>query len=150
MLLIPVQIFYTIIIGWQVMARVTVEDCAEVVPSRFELVALAAQRAKFITAGGEVTVDRDNDKNAVVALREIAAKTVDIDNLREGLIKGCQEKVNVDQYGVEEMDEAAAAEGDNISDEVLDEVASMAVPAGFDSDDDDGMMYDDEVIGADD
>jgi DNA-directed RNA polymerase subunit omega len=85
------------------MARVTVEDCAEVVHSRFELVALAAQRAKIIAAGGAITIDRNNDKNAVVALREIAERTVDVDVLRENLIQSSQEKVNVDEYGVEEI-----------------------------------------------
>jgi DNA-directed RNA polymerase subunit omega len=92
------------------MARVTVEDCAQVVPSRFELVAIAAQRAKTITAGAEITVERDNDKNAVVALREIAEETVDPDKLRENLIQTCQDKVNVDEYGVEEVSEEPNSE----------------------------------------
>jgi len=90
-----------------VMARVTVEDCAEVVRSRFELVALAAQRAKVISAGGEITVSRDNDKNAVIALREIADKAVDADALREQVIQARQTQVNVDEYGVEESDDEA-------------------------------------------
>ena len=59
------------------MARVTVEDCVEKIPNRFELVMLAAQRARNISAGAELTIDRDNDKNPVVALREIAEQTVD-------------------------------------------------------------------------
>lgn len=70
------------------MARITVEDCVERVPSRFELVMLAAQRARDVSAGASLSVDRDNDKNPVVALREIAGKTVDFDHLRYELIHG--------------------------------------------------------------
>lgn len=69
------------------MARVTVEDCILNVPNRFDLVLLSAQRAKQITSGNPLTVDRDNDKDAVVALREIADKTVSLDGLREELIQ---------------------------------------------------------------
>lgn len=72
------------------MARVTVEDCIEKVPNRFELVLLAARRARAISAGAPLTLDRDNDKNPVVALREIAESTVDIDELREDVIAGLQ------------------------------------------------------------
>jgi DNA-directed RNA polymerase subunit omega len=70
------------------MARITVEDCVERVPSRFELVMLAAQRARDISAGAGLTVERDNDKNPVVALREIADETVELDHLRYELIHG--------------------------------------------------------------
>ena len=69
------------------MARVTVEDCIEKVPNRFELVLLAAQRARNISRGEEITVDRDNDKNPVVALREIADATVELSRLESDLIK---------------------------------------------------------------
>lgn len=72
------------------MARITVEDCIGRVPSRFELVMLAAQRARDISAGSALTVDRDNDKNPVVALREIAEQTVKPDELRESLITSLQ------------------------------------------------------------
>ena len=68
------------------MARVTVEDCIEKVPNRFSLVLLAAHRARGISAGAQILVDRDNDKNPVVALREIADDVVDADDLRETLI----------------------------------------------------------------
>src|ERR1041385_2464234 len=68
------------------MARVTVEDCIERVPNRFNLVLLAAHRARAISAGSPIMVDRDNDKNPVVALREIADDTVDSEELREALI----------------------------------------------------------------
>ena len=69
------------------MARVTVEDCVERVPNRFELVLLAAQRARNISRGEEITVDRDNDKNPVVALREIAGETVPLKKLEQDLVK---------------------------------------------------------------
>ncbi|MFT8675999.1 MAG: DNA-directed RNA polymerase subunit omega [Acetobacter sp.] len=69
------------------MARVTVEDCVEKVPNRFELVVYAAQRARNISRGEELTVDRDNDKNPVVSLREIAAETVVLGALRSDLIR---------------------------------------------------------------
>jgi DNA-directed RNA polymerase subunit omega len=69
------------------MARVTVEDCILNIPNRFELVTLAAQRAKQISAGNPITVDRDNDKDGVVSLREIADKTVDLAALREEIIE---------------------------------------------------------------
>ena len=70
------------------MARVTVEDCVAVIPNRYELVLLAAQRARDIAAGMPLTVDRDNDKNAVVALREIAEQTIDLEELRRHIVKG--------------------------------------------------------------
>ena len=79
------------------MARVTVEDCVLKVPNRFELVILSAQRAREIAAGGSLTVDRDNDKNPVVALREIAAETVPLEHLQNALIKGMQKHVEVDE-----------------------------------------------------
>jgi DNA-directed RNA polymerase subunit omega len=72
------------------MARVTVEDCVEKVPNRFSLVLLAAHRARAVSAGAPLMVDRDNDKNPVVALREIADDVVDSDALREGLIVSLQ------------------------------------------------------------
>ena len=79
------------------MARVTVEDCVEKIPNRFELVMLAAQRARNISAGAELTIDRDNDKNPVVALREIAEQTVDYDDLRNGMVSGLQRHVEADE-----------------------------------------------------
>jgi DNA-directed RNA polymerase subunit omega len=79
------------------MARVTVEDCILQVPNRFELVMLAAQRARAVSAGAALTVDRDNDKNPVVALREIADKTVELDQLRQSVVNGLQRHVEVDE-----------------------------------------------------
>jgi DNA-directed RNA polymerase subunit omega len=69
------------------MARVTVEDCVQRIPNRFELVLLAAQRARNISRGEEITVDRDNDKNPVVALREIADETITLEKLNSDLLK---------------------------------------------------------------
>ncbi|WP_323761129.1 DNA-directed RNA polymerase subunit omega [Maricaulis sp.] len=72
------------------MARVTVEDCIEKIPNRFRLVLMAAHRARNISAGSELTIDRDNDKNPVVALREIADETLDMDALKDSLVNGLQ------------------------------------------------------------
>jgi DNA-directed RNA polymerase subunit omega len=79
------------------MARVTVEDCVLKVPNRFELVLLAAQRARDVTAGAQITLERDNDKNPVVALREIADETIGLDALQNALIKGMQKHVEIDE-----------------------------------------------------
>ena len=79
------------------MARVTVEDCVLKIPNRFDLVMLAAQRARDISSGASLTLERDNDKNPVVALREIADESVDIENLAEALVQGMQKYVEVDE-----------------------------------------------------
>jgi len=79
------------------MARVTVEDCVEKVPNRFDLVMVAAQRSRDIATGAPITVDRDNDKNPVVSLREIADETVELDGLQEQLIRNLQRHVDVDE-----------------------------------------------------
>lgn len=79
------------------MARVTVEDCVDKVPNRFELVLLAAHRARQISTGAEITIDRDNDKNPVVALREIADETLSPDDLRESAIESHQRQIEVDE-----------------------------------------------------
>ena len=76
------------------MARVTVEDCIEKIPNRFDLVLAAAQRARHISTGNPLTIDRDNDKNPVVALREIADETIDPDKLRDDIVKGLQKLTN--------------------------------------------------------
>lgn len=85
------------------MARVTVEDCVIKIPNRFDLVMLAAQRAREVVAGAPLTVDRDDDKNAVVALREIAEETVSLDHLQNALIQGLQKHVEVDEIEEEEQ-----------------------------------------------
>lgn len=79
------------------MARVTVEDCVDKVPNRFELVLLAAHRARSISAGAPITLDRENDKNPVVALREVAERTVSPEDLKEDLIHTMQRYVEVDE-----------------------------------------------------
>lgn len=85
------------------MARVTVEDCVDKIPNRFELVLLAAHRARAIANGSAITVEPDDDKNPVIALREIADRNIGPDDLREGLIHSIQKNVEVDEP------EAAAA-----------------------------------------
>ena len=78
------------------MARVTVEDCVDKIPNRFDLVLLAAQRARQISGGAELTIDRDRDKNPVVALREIAEETVLPDELTESVVQNMQ-RVQIDE-----------------------------------------------------
>jgi DNA-directed RNA polymerase subunit omega len=87
------------------MARVTVEDCVDKIPNRFDLVLLAAQRARQISGGADLTIDRDRDKNPVVALREIAEETVRPRNLQEAIV-GSLQKVQVDEE--DETDELAS------------------------------------------
>jgi DNA-directed RNA polymerase subunit omega len=79
------------------MARVTVEDCVVKVPNRFDLVLLAAQRAREITSGAPLSVDRDDDKNPVVALREIADSTIELDHLKDNLVRGMQKHIEMDE-----------------------------------------------------
>jgi DNA-directed RNA polymerase subunit omega len=79
------------------MARVTVEDCVDKVQNRFELVLLAAHRARSIATGSAITIEPENDKNPVIALREIADRTIPPDDLREGLIHSIQKNVEVDE-----------------------------------------------------
>lgn len=86
------------------MARVTVEDCVLKIPNRFQLVMMAAQRSRELSVGGELTVDRDNDKNPVVALREIADETIPLDELETAVVEGLQRNIDVDEI-VEEEDE---------------------------------------------
>ncbi|UTW53437.1 DNA-directed RNA polymerase subunit omega [bacterium SCSIO 12827] len=109
------------------MARVTVEDCVQKIPNRFELVMLAAQRARHISAGAPLAVDRDNDKNPVVALREIAEEAVTLPELEESLIKGMQKYVQMEE-SIEDLDPAVP--------EAM-QLSAMDATAGA-SDDDDG------------
>ncbi|SLN30614.1 DNA-directed RNA polymerase subunit omega [Roseovarius gaetbuli] len=106
------------------MARVTTEDCVDKVPNRFDLVMLAAHRAREIAAGASLTVDRDNDKNPVVALREIAEETQSADDLRERLIESNQSQIEVDEPEEDSMallmgGEADKPEADDMSEEKL-------------------------------
>ena len=79
------------------MARVTVEDCIDKVENRFELVLLASHRARMVSSGAQITIDRDNDKNPVVALREIADATLAPEDLKEDFIQSLQKHVEVDE-----------------------------------------------------
>ncbi|WP_377193197.1 DNA-directed RNA polymerase subunit omega [Ruegeria meonggei] len=103
------------------MARVTVEDCVDKVPNRFELVMLAAHRAREISAGGPITVDRDNDKNPVVSLREIADETQSADDLRERLIEANQTQIEVDEPEEDQMALLMGAELDKPADDDMSE-----------------------------
>ena len=127
------------------MARVTVEDCVLQVPNRFELVLLAAQRARNLARGGQITIDRDNDKNPVVALREIADKTLDLPGIEQDLIKSLsrvpdpepadeevQDLVPTEQniFGLQDVsaeEEAATLSGEN--DEMSAEDIAAAIEA---------------------
>lgn len=93
------------------MARVTVEDCIDKVENRFELVLLAGHRARLISSGAPITIDRDNDKNPVVALREIADETVQPDDLKEDLIHSLQKYVEVDEPEAETVPALAGTAG---------------------------------------
>ncbi|MDE3122579.1 MAG: DNA-directed RNA polymerase subunit omega [Paracoccaceae bacterium] len=94
------------------MARVTVEDCVDKVPNRFELVLLAAHRAREVQSGAPLTVDRDNDKNPVVALREIAEETQSAEALRERMIESQQTQIEVDEPEEDRMALLMGAEAD--------------------------------------
>jgi len=94
------------------MARVTVEDCVDKVPNRFELVMLAAHRAREIQSGSPITVDRDNDKNPVVSLREIADETQLADSLRERMIESHQTQIEVDEPEEDQMSLLMGGESD--------------------------------------
>jgi len=97
------------------MARVTVEDCVDKVDNRFELVLLAGHRARMISSGAPLTVDRDNDKNPVVALREIADQTIAPEDLKEDLIHSLQKYVEVDEPEPEPVPLIAAADAETPS-----------------------------------
>ncbi|MEP7456876.1 DNA-directed RNA polymerase subunit omega [Phyllobacterium sp. SB3] len=109
------------------MARVTVEDCVDKVENRFELVLLASHRARLISQGAAITIDRDNDKNPVVALREIADETLSPGDLKEDLIHSLQKHVEVDEPEAAASAPIAAIEG---------QVAEIA------ADDDDNVSFD--------
>ena len=102
------------------MARVTVEDCVDRIPNRFELLMVAAQRARQLSSGAPLTVDRDNDKNPVIALREIADKTIDTEKVRETVIQGMRKHVEFDEPADEELDLLASEQ------ELLSVVADMS------------------------
>lgn len=107
------------------MARVTVEDCILKVPNRFDLVMLAAQRARDIASGTTLTVERDNDKNPVVALREIADETIDLEAVQDGLIRVYQRQVEFD----EPEEELSDSDLPEVAGELTGE-AAIEAPAG--------------------
>ena len=114
------------------MARVTVEDCIDKVSNRFDLVMLASQRAREVSAGAPITVERDNDKNPVIALREIADETVELENLQESLIVSQQKHVEFDLPEEDEVIELLESES-NIAGVTPDMPEADAEP-GADSD----------------
>ena len=103
------------------MARVTVEDCVDKVPNRFDLVMLASHRAREIAAGDPITVDRDNDKNPVVSLREIADETQSVVDLRERMIESHQTQIEVDEPEEDAMALLMGAETDKPADDDMSE-----------------------------
>lgn len=142
------------------MARVTVEDCIDKVPNRYELVMVSTQRAKDISTGAPIMVARDNDKNPVVALREIAEERVSIEELQKSLVMGLQKYVEVEEPEEEEMEIVAAEKelaelDEQFSGLLLDtEVSDNMQVHGADEDDvdfdssvaDDDAALDDDVL----
>ncbi len=135
------------------MARVTVEDCIDKVENRFDLVLLASHRARMISSGSQITIERDNDKNPVVALREIADETVSLEILRNELIRGHQKLLEADEpeeeivelmageaawsrpvdAAEEDMDDVLTEDGEEEADEPVDgEIDDLAGSLGDD------------------
>ena len=101
------------------MARITVEDCIEKINNRFDLVVFAVQRGREISAGDQITVERDNDKNTVVSLREIAESTVDVTELKENLILSMQKQiVEEEKENEDETEEVISDSGENIINDI--------------------------------
>ena len=121
------------------MARVTVEDCIDKVDNRFDLVLLASHRARMISSGGPITIERDNDKNQVVALREIADQTVSPEDLKEDLIHSLQKYVEVDEPEAEAVPllgntaAAPAPSSDNDADVTFDRMSEDDLLRGLES-----------------
>jgi DNA-directed RNA polymerase subunit omega len=145
------------------MARVTVEDCVIKIPNRFELVLLAAQRARDMASGAQPTLERDNDKNPVVALREIAAESVALDSLQNGLIKGMQKHVEIDEpeedqdieIGAQaawpvDLGPAMEIDGDEVDDEGDDEEELEAAEAGADDVADAAILGEEDPVAVED
>ena len=123
------------------MARVTVEDCVDKVSNRFELVLLSGHRARTIAAGSPITVERDNDKNPVVALREIAEQTVSPEDVKEDFIHSMQKYVEVDEpepeavplIGAEETAAPVLGQDDQSTDTVIDRITEEELLRGLES-----------------
>ena len=122
------------------MARVTVEDCILKVPNRFDLVMLASQRARGISSGSALTVDRDNDKNPVVALREIAEATVNTGEIEESLIRSLQKNVESDEPPVEETVDMAAMQQEMTLQMAQASQTAAVIEMGEDADLDEGGL----------
>ncbi|MCF3936330.1 DNA-directed RNA polymerase subunit omega [Acuticoccus sp. M5D2P5] len=105
------------------MARVTVEDCVDKVDNRFELVLLASHRARMISSGSPIQVDRDNDKNPVVALREIADQSIHPEDLKEDLIHSLQKRVEVDEPEAEPTAVTTQSSGEDSIDATFDSMS---------------------------
>jgi DNA-directed RNA polymerase subunit omega len=112
------------------MARVTVEDCIDKVENRFDLVLLASHRARMISSGSSITVDRDNDKNPVVALREVAEETVSPEDLKEDLIHSLQKYTEVDEPEPEAVPMIPGASGSDDA-AVMDRMSEEELLAGL-------------------
>lgn len=123
------------------MARVTVEDCVQKVPNRFELVMVAAQRARRIGTGAPLTVDRDNDKNPVVSLREVAESKVSVEDLKEDLIRSHQRVFAVEEEKKDVMEEMQGEEEWNALVAQVNE--DNALDGSFDDDEDDDASIND-------
>jgi DNA-directed RNA polymerase subunit omega len=130
------------------MARVTVEDCIDKIPNRYDLVLVAAQRAKDIESGARICVDRDNDKNSVVALREISENRVSIEDLQRSLVMGQQKFVEVEEPEDEEVEiisaekELAALDSQFTSDMISDEDLNSTMQIHGGDEDDDALDLD--------
>lgn len=131
------------------MARVTVEDCILEVPNRFELVLLASQRAKQITSGNPLTVDRDNDKDAVVSLREIADKTVSLEGLQETLVQSFFKRPISDIADAKLLTKGEEIPSD-VEEAFKDAAANISVKIEAEEADDAGMSFGDENVEAED
>ena len=128
------------------MARVTVEDCILKLPNRFELVMVAAHRARRIGSGASITVDRDNDKNPVVSLREIADETVSLDDLKEDLIKSHQRIFVMQDDDKDDVIEEMSNEEEWSA--LVAQANQSAIDSGAFGDDDDDDAGDEEEGGA--
>ena len=132
------------------MARVTVEDCIETIKNRFSLVMLASQRARSLSSGAELMVERDNDKNPVVALREIAEDKLDLEEIERSLVKGLQKHVESDEPDEEEMDLLTAGEDFG---EALDQESAPSLKASSEPDEVENArampIFDDDVLPVD-
>ncbi|HRK97634.1 MAG TPA: DNA-directed RNA polymerase subunit omega [Alphaproteobacteria bacterium] len=128
------------------MARVTVEDCVLKVPNRFELVMVSAQRARRIGTGATLTIDRDNDKNTVVSLREIAEDTVQVEEMKEDLIRSHQRVFAVDDDQDDVMEEMEGEEEWNALVAQAND-SGFSADDSFDDDDDDGDAGIEDIAG---